>query len=368
MAQGNGAARRWALVLGLVAVLVALPALIAAWPAADAHRSAVDLRTAALASTGVAFSGYAESVGGLALPGSDHLSTVADLFSARTAMRVWWRAPDDNRVDVLSAGGETDVHRDPSGAWTWDYESDRVRRTEPSPLALPAPADLLPTTLARRLLSEADPSELSRLGADRVAGHDALGLRLVPSDAASSVASVDVWVDAVTGLPLRVRLFGKGATNPAINTSFLDLQVGEQSPSVTSFTPPVGATVEPGPDYGVLEDAGRRLSQIPLPSTLAGLQRRTLEGAPRAIGLYGRGVTLLVVLPLPSGLAGELHRAAEQNPTAVRDELGTRLTAGPIGILLVETLGRTSYGLIGTVTLDALAQAARELPELNGRP
>ena len=91
MARGNGAARRWALVVTLVAVLAALPALVGAWPAADDDRSAAELRTAALASVDVQFSGYAESAGGLALPAADQLSSLADLFSDRTEMRVWWR-------------------------------------------------------------------------------------------------------------------------------------------------------------------------------------------------------------------------------------------------------------------------------------
>ena len=225
MAQGNGAARRWALVVTLVAVLAALPALVGAWPAADDDRSAVDLRAAALASTNVQFSGFVESSGGLALPVADQLDSIANLFSDRTEMRVWWRGPTDNRVDVVTAGGETGYYRDASGTWTWEYEPDRATRTDDAPLALPTPPDLLPNTLAARLLSEADPAELSRIGADRIAGRDALGLQITPADAASSVDRVEIFVDAGTGLPLRVRVFGKGADNPALDTRFVDLDI-----------------------------------------------------------------------------------------------------------------------------------------------
>ncbi len=59
----------------------------------------------------------------------------------------------------------------------------------------PLPADLLPPSLGRRLLSEATDDELTRIGARRVGGRDALGLRLVPAEAASSVGRVDVWVE-----------------------------------------------------------------------------------------------------------------------------------------------------------------------------
>jgi hypothetical protein len=360
----HGAARRWSVVLALVAVLAALPALIGTLPVSDSGRSAAELRAAALASDDVAFSGYAESAGGLALPVSDQLPGLADLVSDRTTMRVWWRGTDDNRVDVVTASGETDVHRDAGGSWTWEYESDRVTRTERTPLALPQPPDLLPATLGRRLLSEAAGDELSRTPPARIAGRDALGLRVVPSAGASSVARVDLWVDAATGLPLKVQVFGEHAANPALDTRFLDLDVHRPAAGVVAFTPPPGATVAGNPENDVLDEADRRLRPVDLPGVLAGLPRRTIEGAPDAVGLYGRGVTLLAVVPVPPRFAGDLRSAAAQSPGAVDDELGVRLAAGPVGIMVVGSPGGPSYVLTGTVTVPALEDAARALPDL----
>src|SRR3954471_8218804 len=178
---------RWGIVAALVAVLAALPSVIGALPASDSGVSAPELRARVLASEGVEFSGYAESAGGLALPVTDQLTSVADLLSARTTMRVWWRSPADNRVDVVTPAGETGTHRDTSGSWTWEYERATATRTAAGPLDLPAAPDLLPSSLGRRLLSEAKDAELSRVGARRVAGRDALGLRLEPAEPASSV-------------------------------------------------------------------------------------------------------------------------------------------------------------------------------------
>ena len=58
------------------------------------------------------------------------------------------------------------------------------------PVRLPDTADLLPNELARRVLEGARPGELSRLPAQRVAGHDALGLRLTPANPQSSIGHV----------------------------------------------------------------------------------------------------------------------------------------------------------------------------------
>jgi hypothetical protein len=360
-ARGYGTGRRWALVAVLVAVLVALPLVLRVLPAADSATSAARLRAAVLASDRVQFSGFAQSAGGLSLPVTDQLTSLADLFSQRTTMRVWWRGAEDNRVDVVTPSGETGIHTTATGTWSWDYEGNRATVADPSPLTEPAPPDLLPSTLGRRLLSEAADREVSRIGAARVAGRDALGLRLIPSAPASSVERVDVWVDRASGLPLQVRVFAKGARLPALDTHFLDLDLRAPAAEVTAFQPPAGASVSHNRDADLLEQAGRQVSRVQLPETLAGLPRRTIAGAPRGVGVYGQGVTLLVVVPLSDRLAGPLRRVAATSPDAVRDQQGLRLAAGPVALMLVDAPFTHTYLLTGTVTVDAVAAAASQL-------
>ncbi|MBM9468472.1 LolA-like protein [Nakamurella leprariae] len=371
MARGHGAGRRWTLVAAGVVMLLALPLVLRLWPAGDDGRSAADLRTAVLAGADQGWSGIAESSGGLALPETDQLGTIADLFSDRTRMRVWWRGPEDHRIDVVTATGETDLRRTAAGRWTWDYQSDRAGWTPAAGItgfALPAATDLLPSTLTRRLLSEADDGELSRIGSARVAGRAALGLRLVPADPGASVARVDVWVDAETGwLPLQVQVFDQSTgTVPALDTRLLEVDPTAPDPAVIAFRPPPSADIRSDDPLGLLRDVADRLPDVAFPDTLAGLPRRDVTGAPPSIGLYGRGVTLLAVIPLPGRAAAELRRAADADPAAVHDQLGSRLTAGPIGILLTGA-PRNAYLLTGTVTPETLAQAALALPGLGSQ-
>jgi len=363
-ARGHGAGRRWAVVGALVVTLIALPPLLRLLPASDRDVSAAELRTRALATEALGFSGYAVSAGSLALPVTEQLSTVADLFSSRTSMRVWWRGPVDNRVDVVTPAGEIGTHRGPAATWTWEYETATATRSAANPLDLPAPPDVLPSSLGRRLLSEATDGELARAGARRVAGRDALGLRLTPAAAASSVRRVDVWIDAATGLPLQVQVFEKGAARTALDTRFLDLDLAVPPADVTAFTPPPGAAVREGREAEVVLEAGRRIRPVQLPDELAGLPRRRLDGVPPGIGLYGSGVTLLAVAPVPGRLAQGLRNALSASPDAVVDDLGTRVAAGPVALMVVEPPGQGPYVLTGTVTLDALARAAGELPDL----
>ena len=361
--RGYGKALRWTAVGALVAVLAALPSLIGALPVSDAAVSAAALRGRVLAGAGVAFSGYAVSAGGLDLPVTDQLTSVADLFSARTTMRVWWRSPADNRVDVVTAAGETGTHTDAGGTWTWEYERATATRRTTTALTLPGPPDLLPNAIGRRLVSEATAAELSRIGARRVAGRDALGLRITPSAGAASVRYADVWADARTGLPLQVQVVGRDAGPTALDTRFLDLSLTRPAAATTAFTPPYGATVREGRESEVLLEAGRRVEVLPLPATLAGLPRRRLAGVAPGIGLYGRGVTLLAVAPVPDQLADGLRNTLVRNPTAIEDDAGVRVAAGPVGLMIVSR-SHGPYVLTGTVTPSALKAAANELPDV----
>jgi hypothetical protein len=182
--------------------------------------------------------------------------------------------------------------------------------------------------------------------------------------APSSLRRVDVWIDAATGLPLQVQVFEKGAARTALDTRFLDLDLAAPPADVTAFTPPPGAAVREGREAEVVLEAGRRIRPVRLPDELAGLPRRHLEGVPQGIGLYGSGVTLLAVAPVPGRLAQGLRNALSASPDAVVDDLGTRVSAGPVALMVVEPPGQGPYVLTGTVTLDALAKAAGELPDL----
>ena len=350
------------MVVALVGVLVALPSVIGALPASDAELGAAELRDAALASADQPFSGYAESAGGLTLPvGSPRFSSVVDLFSDRTQMRVWWRSDAESRVDVVTVGGETSYRAAPGGGWIWSYEDDRATRDAREALSLPIPPDLLPSSLGRRLLSETADEELSRIGAERIAGRDGLGLRITPATAASSIDHVDVWVDAGTGLPLQVQLYGRDSDLAALDTRFLDLEVTAPDPSLIDFEPPPGASLSVSQEDGVLERARRELDPAPLPGELAGLPRRQVEGAPEAVGLYGIGVTLLAVVPVPEHVVWDVQESLRRVPGFVDQRDGVRAAVGPLGLMVVDPDGAGAYLVTGTVTLDALGDAATDL-------
>lgn len=361
--------QRWLAVLVGTALLAALPALVAAVPARTSDLSAAELLRRINASATRPYSGYAEATGGLALPVTSRFGSVADLFGGRTQLRAWYRAGDDWRVDAVSFAGESDIHHDESGDWTWNYESNAVDRTGspvPPQVRLPTAADLVPPELGRRLLSQALPGEASRLGSERIAGRSAPGLRITPRQPASSIAHVDVWADAATGLPLRVRVQGKQSGSAALSSSFLDFSPTEPPASVTAFSPPLDARVSSQPSRDLVTAIDQLGAVVP-PTRLAGLDRNRQLPPFGSVGVYGRGVTEFVAVPLPAriaySLAQELAEATNADPTEPR--LG--LSIGPLTLLLTTPVQRdSSWLLVGTVTDQTLAAAAAQLPDHPG--
>jgi len=353
------AARRWGCVVLGVLLLVATPVLLRAVPASDADVTAVALLHRIERSRARAFSGYVETTGTVALPDNPELSSLGDLLGGPNRMRVWWRDPTSWRVDTLRTTGETDLVHEGRQTWRWEYESKEAALLPDVAVRLPNASDLLPTELARRSLSGARPGELRRIPPARVAGRDALGLRLVPADRASSIGRVDVYADARTGLPLRVDLFGRGSARPALGTAFDDVSLHRPDEEVLAFTPPDDSSLRFDRAVDLAAAADRFAYRVP-PTRLAGLPARS---APRgSVGVYGRGPTVLLAVPLWRRTAERICHDLEGRPGVVELDQGLLVAASPLALLLSrpEPSG-TAWLLAGTVTRAALARAADEL-------
>lgn len=352
--------RRWAVVVGGVAVLAALPAAIGALPIHQSDISADQLLARIRGSADAPYQGYAESTGGLALPVTQQFGDVADLFGETTQLRAWYRGTRDWRVDTITVAGESDVHAGPSGTWTWDYESNRATWTSavhPPDARLPVAADLLPTNLARRLLSEANAGQVHRLPAKRIAGRSAPGLRLVPHQPGSTIDHVDMWADQRTGLALRVDVYGAGTT--VLSTRFLDFSTRQPPRTDTAFVPPPTAHIQTLDAPDVAAEINQ-FGEITPPPSLAGLARNPALPAFGAIGVYGSGVTELAAVPLPDEVAFSLYRQLQG--TATTGKYGLTLSVGPLSMLLTDAdVSGGSWLLTGTVTPGLLSRAASEL-------
>ena len=338
-----------------VAVLVALPAAVGALPAARSEVTAEQLRARVRASTAVGWSGTAESRGTLALPDVRALGDLPALLGGTVRTRTWWRGPTEWRVDEQRLTGEQDVIRDAEHTITWDSADNRADFLHGElPVHLPRADDLLPPVLGRRLAGAPD-TVLSRLPERRVAGRSAAGLRLVPRDPASStVASVDLWAEPDTGLPLLLEVHAQGAPLPVLTTALLDLDLSSPPVERTRFQVPRTArvSVDEAPDLATAID---RAVPYLLPDALAGAGRAQVGGLEpaRGVGTYGAGLAGFTVVPLPSNVA---YRLSRRLAATGGTRLSTPLVNGVLG-----GAGERSYLLVGTVPPGVLDRALAEL-------
>ncbi|GAA2712341.1 hypothetical protein [Actinoplanes palleronii] len=361
--------RRWAVVLGLVLVLAAVPVVVNVWPVRAAGVDPADLRSRIAASGIQAHQGYAQSAGLLGLPALPNLTQVTALVSGTTEMRTWYAAPDRWRVDVLGEGTEHGLYQTPEAQFTWDFGDNQLTRIEGAqPVRLPRAADLTPPALARQVLSAAAGDSLTPLDAKRVAGVEAAGMRLTPAGTDTTVAHVDIWADPEHGLPLQVEVTARGGARPVFVTRFLEIRFG--APDAGVLTPPAP---RPGIGYSVAEapdalSALNRGQPAPLPATLAGLPRRDAVAGVSAAGVYGAGLASFVVLALPGRSGGRAFRQITTYGLEVPVPDGNEaavIETGLLNVLAVRNRNRT-FLVAGLVGPDLLRRVATGLAGVTG--
>ena len=350
---------RWSLVALVVALVVLVPMTVRALPVHDESVSAAALLARVQAGEDTPYSGEVQVHGRVGLPVSDHFTDVADLLGGDTKMRVWWRTNEDWRVDKLLPTGEIDLFRHGRATIRWDYEREEAQTSLDPSIRLPRDADLLPPALAHRALTDVVPGDVTRLPPRRVAGQDALGLRLQPSDPRTTIDHVDLWADPDTGLVLALDVYGSGS-QPVLSTAFTQVDLTTPAASDTTFHAAPGLHIS-ADDVLDIADAANQYAPLVAPDSVAGLPRAGQPG--QAVGIYGTGLAQLMALPLQSRDATYLDRQLDDAGAVRTDDGMVLLRVGPLGVALTFSHGPFHFAWLvtGTVTDDTLAQAAQDL-------
>ncbi len=359
-------AARWLLVLAVAVGLAGAPVLVRAWPVAESDVGAVTLAERMRAADAIGWSGEVRTQGAVEVPLSDSdFDGVARLLGESSQLRVWWRSAQEYRVDRVRPSGETDVVRDGGMTVRWRYEGNRVSFSPYTALRLPDDPDVVPVSLAGRMLSGATAEELERLPSERIAGRAAAGLRLTPSDPRSTLSRVDLWADAESGLPLRVEVYAGGPA-PVLSSEVerLDLEM----PTTAQTDLDIGSGVDFSRGVSLDEGSTASDSAYRPVAALAGLPRRDIAdpvdpGRDAELGanaVYGRGPTAVAALPVRDsvarGLAEQLGKIRASR--FGRDRISVEL--GPLSVVLTRTAER-AFLLVGTVTAPTLARASDDL-------
>lgn len=297
-------------------LLGSVPAVLAALPVQGSTVSAAALRDKILASADVPYQGYAESIANFGLPQLPDLQDVSVLLDGTTDQYVWYRSPAYWRAEDVTVTGETDTYTDGGVTYLWDYGRNLLTQVVGAqPVRLPRAADLLPPPMARRLLGIAGTSgRISRLPSRRVAGLSAAGLQVIPADTSTTIASIDIWADPRTGLPVEVQLTAHGSASPVLTSTFFELSGSRPTLDVVTPhpAPQIGVTTTRLPDVdNVLNgDGDGDADGTPFPAALGAEPHVPLPGSPPGVAIYGAGLSRFVLLPLPRGEGASAFSAA----------------------------------------------------------
>src|ERR1039458_7268814 len=223
---------RWAVPAGAVAVIggvlaaSVIPAAQAA-PLLPSRTPAQLLAALAAKTTAPPLTGTVvetASLGLPALPSTGDPAFLPSLLTGSHTIKVWFSDPAHFRLAVPQSLSESDLIRNGSSAWLWDSSTNTVTRIALPPGAPVPPVPSLPLTpqqAAGQVLARVGPT--TAVSVDRnvsVAGEAAYQLVLAPKSSSSLVGQLRIAIDAQHNVPLRVQVFAKGATSPAIQVGF----------------------------------------------------------------------------------------------------------------------------------------------------
>jgi hypothetical protein len=245
------------LAIGVAAAVATIPSASAA--PVLAPRTAAQLLASVGQASHVQFTGTVVETASLGLPSlpsnltGDSSSPYALLTGSHT-MRIWYGSPDHFRLSVPGTLSETDLVRDGGTLWEWESGSDDAAKFTVADKKVDdtRTAPLTPQQAASEALSEVGPTTTVSTDPNvSVAGQSAYELVLAPKSHQSLIGQVRIAVDSANGLPLRVEVFARGATSPAIQVGYTQVQFVAPASSELTFTPPPGSHVTSGQaDHG----------------------------------------------------------------------------------------------------------------------
>jgi outer membrane lipoprotein-sorting protein len=315
-----------------------------------APRSAAQLLASVGQASHVQYTGTVVETASLGLPSlpsnltGDSSSPYALLTGSHT-MRIWYGSPDHFRLSVPGTLSETDLIRNGGTLWEWESGSNTADK-----FAVPDKNDnetqtapLTPQQAANDAISAVGPTTTVSTDPNvSVAGQSAYELVLAPKSDQSLIGQIRIAVDSANGLPLRVEVFARGATSPAIQVGYTQIQFVAPAASELTFTPPPGSHVTHGEASQGQEVQG--------------------QGQEPATKTFGSG--WLGVVQLPGSVLGEMSGKDQELTSAlfgtavnVSGSWGSgRLIRTSLVDILIADNGNTMY--IGAVQPSVLYAAA----------
>ena len=277
-----------------------------------------------------------------------------NLLGGSNTARVWYAGEDKMRLALVGTQGETDMIRNAQDVWLWSSTEKSANHLKLPANGEPGHADPMagqvpktPQEAADAALAAIDPTTtVATTGAAKVAGRDAYELVLSPKDTASLIGQVRLAIDAEHHIPLRVDVYAKNATSPAVRVAFQQISFTVPDAEQFTFNPPPGTTVNEGSAEGLAQEHK------------AEAEKAHASAQAQEPQVIGKGWTSIVEAKLPkqSGSENQQVDGMLQMLPKVSGTWGTgHQFAGTLFTVLVTDDGRV---FAGAVTPQRLYEAA----------
>lgn len=348
---------RWAVPAGAVVVA---GIIIGASAAASAAEPSLPPKTAAQLLTDLAqatrtkpgpFTATVQQTANLGLPElpvpGEAGGGTPSLLTGTQSVSIWFADNKHVRIALPVQAGESDLRRDGRTVWLWNSKTQTAtqvtlpakitgghahRGNEAGGPGGSSSGTQLPETpqaAASQLLKAIGPTTVVSVQSNvSVAGRSAYQLSFAPKSSQSLVGRVLLAIDAKSGIPLRIEVYGRGSAGLAYSLGYTSLSFGTPAASNFTFTPPPGATVKkqtvPGNPGALLQGLG-----LPAAGTFGPGAPGVQAGKPTVIGSGWLSVVATPANPAVAAAVQQLltdHSAATQRGNGV---FGSSASAAP---------------------------------------
>jgi hypothetical protein len=275
-----------------------------------------------------------------------------------------WYASGRLRMEFQTDEGDTQLLLQGNRALVYDAADGTAYTAILPSIAIPraAPAGLQGATAV--LDSLAGDATISRPVPGVTADRPAYTLRIAPTHDGGLLRSASLAVDAETGTPLRLDIYGVSRADPLLEFALSDVSYGDVDPGVFRVRLPFG--MRPLPiRFGAPPSLGGTVA-CSAPRSLAGLELRTCRETSRSPGLagrvlvYGRSLSSVVVLEQPGGgdAGGGVWRLLPSISVSGAD--GRELVTG-LGTVIRFARGGVTYTVLGSMPQPVVETVARGL-------
>jgi outer membrane lipoprotein-sorting protein len=312
------------------------------------------------------------------LPSGGLFGSAGSALLSGASGRLWLTNDGRGRIELQSDAGDVQVVWSKTHVSVYDASSNTVYE-----LALPAQrSGTAPKTKTPPTLAEIT-NALTQLGQNvglsgaiptDVAGQPAYRVTVSPKTTGSLLGSAQLAWDAQHGVPLRIAVYAKGGSAPALALSATSISFGSVPSSVVDVAPPAGAKVvtlsgpggggaQPKPVTGLPAVRAAAGFTVVAPDTVAGrsLSGARLVGGKHVLLVYGDGPDALLVVERSADAAAAGGGFSKMlPPVALGAVTGHELTTA-LGTVVLWDNGGVSFVVAGSVPASTAEAAARAL-------